>query len=208
MPTLHDEPPAYLSVLYAQRVRRAIREPHLADRFGTARRQAGLWNSRSGRKSSLAWPSSIPNRPQPEPAHCAPYFLYQRLAASRKARLPRVARCVLQRFRKPQPQSTATLILTGVDNIEKPAAAPTRISRFLGFVDETRKLRADGRCGRVRAAVGVRKLQHRHAGSDGKQRTLTCSSSGRCEEVFARSHRAVLSAEVSTTARPRNSSPR
>jgi glycosyltransferase involved in cell wall biosynthesis len=128
VPTLHDEPPAYLKV-YAQRYASYPNRIWLTD---SEQRVAGrLWNVTGGEVVGMAVEHT---ESAGREERAAPYFLYCGRIEEGKG-----CRVLLDAFRHFRKQSgiEATLVLTGVDNMKLPKRADIE---FLGFVDEQRKL--------------------------------------------------------------------
>lgn len=128
VPTLHDEPPAYLSV-YAQRYGRYPNRIWLTD--SEQRVAKRLWNADEGEVIGMAVEHTESTAPE---RRAKPYFLYSGRIEEGKG--CRELLDAFLRFRK-HSRSEATLVLTGVDNMRLPQRADIE---FLGFVDETRKL--------------------------------------------------------------------
>jgi glycosyltransferase involved in cell wall biosynthesis len=128
VPTLHDEPPAYLAGFaarygeYPNRVWLTDSEQRVAKR---------LWNSDSGEVIGMAVEHTESTEPE---ARAKPYFLYSGRIEEGKG--CRELLDAFFRFRK-HSKTDATLVLTGVDNMKLPQRSDIE---FLGFVDETKKL--------------------------------------------------------------------
>jgi len=128
VPTLHDEPPAYLKV-YAQRYASYPNRIWLTD---SEQRVAGrLWNVTGGEVVGMAVEHT---ESAGREERAAPYFLY--CGRIEEGKGCRVLLDAFRRFRK-QSGIDATLVMTGVDNMKLPKRADIE---FLGFVDEQRKL--------------------------------------------------------------------
>jgi glycosyltransferase involved in cell wall biosynthesis len=128
VPTLHDEPPAYLRV-YAQRYGRYPNRIWLTD--SEQRVAKRLWNSDDGEVIGMAVEHTESTTPE---RSATPYFLYSGRIEEGKG--CRELLDAFLRFRK-QSRVTAKLVLTGVDNMRLPQRPDIE---FLGFVDEQRKL--------------------------------------------------------------------
>jgi glycosyltransferase involved in cell wall biosynthesis len=128
VPTLHDEPPAYLAG-FAQRYGEYPNRIWLTD---SEQRVAGrLWNSDSGEVIGMAVEHTESTKPE---VRAKPYFLYSGRIEEGKG--CRELLDAFFRFRK-QTKTDATLVLTGVDNMKLPQRSDIE---FLGFVDEAKKL--------------------------------------------------------------------
>lgn len=128
VPTLHDEPPAYLRV-FAQRYGACPNRIWLTD--SEQRVAERLWGSGEGEVIGMAvehTESTAPERRE------RPYLLYSGRIEEGKG-----CRELLDAFLQFRKQSgiDATLVLTGVDNMRLPRRSDIE---FLGFVDERRKL--------------------------------------------------------------------
>lgn len=125
IPTLHDEPPAYLPV-YAQAARsaRLLWLTEAERRLG-----ARLWNVQHGEVIGMA----VDTAPAATAAHEKPYLLYcGRIDESKGCRE------LLDAFRQLRRQrlDAVDLVLTGADHLQLREADGVR---YLGFVDEARK---------------------------------------------------------------------
>ena len=128
VPTLHDEPPAYLRV-YAQRYGEYRRRIWLTD--SEQRVATRLWGNGDGEVIGMAVEHTESTEAE---RRAAPYFLYSgRIEEGKGCREMLDA---FLRLRK-RGRKNATLVLTGVDNMRLPQRADIE---FLGFVDERRKL--------------------------------------------------------------------
>ena len=126
VPTLHDEPPAYLGV-FAGMARRAARllwntpaEKRLGQRF---------WNIDSGNIVAMTV-ETTPAEPAREPF---PYLLYCGRIDANKGCANLLAWFASYKAQNP---STLRLLLTGSDHLSVPKSADIN---YLGFVDEARK---------------------------------------------------------------------
>jgi len=128
VPTLHDEPPAYLRV-YAQRYGEYRNRIWLTD--SEQRVAARLWGSDDGEVIGMAVEHTESTEPE---RRATPYFLYSGRIEEGKG--CRELLDAFLRFRK-RSKMPATLVLTGVDNMRLPQRSDIE---FLGFVDERRKL--------------------------------------------------------------------
>lgn len=128
VPTLHDEPPAYLRV-FAQRYGAFRNRIWLTD--SEQRVAARLWGTDEGEVVGMAVEHTESTAPE---RRSAPYFLYcGRIEEGKGCR--ELLDAFLQ-FRK-RSGMDATLVLTGVDNMRLPKRGDID---FLGFVDERHKL--------------------------------------------------------------------
>lgn len=128
VPTLHDEPPAYLRV-YAQRYGEYRNRIWLTD--SEQRVAARLWGTDDGEVIGMAVEHTESTEPE---RRTTPYFLYSGRIEEGKG--CRELLDAFLRFRK-RSKTPATLVLTGVDNMRLPQRSDIE---FLGFVDEKRKL--------------------------------------------------------------------
>ena len=128
VPTLHDEPPAYLSV-FAERYGRYPNRIWLTDSEQRVARR--LWNSDAGEVIGMAVEHTESTEPE---RRAKPYFLY--CGRIEEGKGCRELLDAFFRFRK-HSRTDATLVLTGVDNMRLPQRGDIE---FLGFVDEKRKL--------------------------------------------------------------------
>lgn len=128
VPTLHDEPPAYLRV-YAQRYGAYPNRIWLTD--SEQRVAKRLWQSDAGEVIGMAVEHTESTAPE---RRAKPYFLYSGRIEEGKG--CRELLDAFFKFRK-QSRADATLVLTGVDNMRLPSRGDIE---FLGFVDEARKL--------------------------------------------------------------------
>ncbi|HJT97480.1 MAG TPA: glycosyltransferase family 4 protein [Rhodanobacteraceae bacterium] len=128
VPTLHDEPPAYLPV-FAQRYGGYPNRIWLTD--SEQRVAKRLWNADEGEVIGMAVEHTESTGPE---RRAKPYLLYSGRIEEGKG-----CRELLDAFMKFRKKSRidATLVLTGVDNMRLPQRADIE---FLGFVDERRKL--------------------------------------------------------------------
>jgi glycosyltransferase involved in cell wall biosynthesis len=128
VPTLHDEPPAYLRV-FAQQYGAYANRIWLTD--SERRVAARLWGTDAGEVIGMAVEHVESTEPE---RRSKPYFLYC-------GRIDEGKGCgeMLKAFRRFRERSRidATLVLTGEDNLPLPKRADID---FLGFVDERRKL--------------------------------------------------------------------
>ena len=126
IPTLHDEPPAYLPVFAARYARYAHRIWLTAAEQRTARR---LWGFDAGEVLGMAVEhaeSALAEK------RARPYLLYC-------GRIDRSKGCdeLLRAYERLPSRGRVSLVLTGVDNMGLPKSADIE---YLGFVDEQRKL--------------------------------------------------------------------
>ncbi len=128
VPTLHDEPPAYLRV-YAQRYGAYRHRIWLTD--SEQRVAKRLWGDGDGEVIGMAVEHTESTGPE---RRSVPYFLYCGRIEEGKG-----CRELLDAFLRVRKRGgrDATLVLTGVDNMRLPQRADID---FLGFVDERRKL--------------------------------------------------------------------
>ena len=128
VPTLHDEPPAYLRV-FAQRYGACRNRIWLTD--SEQRVAARLWGSGEGEVVGMAVEHTESGERE---RRATPYFLYSGRIEEGKGCHQLVE--AFLRLRR-QSRADATLVLTGVDNMRLPEREDIE---FLGFVDEERKL--------------------------------------------------------------------
>lgn len=126
VPTLHDEPPAYLPA-YAQRY-----APHARRIWLTAAEQRTakrLWGFDEGEVIGMAVEHTESARPE---VRAQPYLLYcGRIEAGKGCDE------LLHAYERLPARGKVSLVLTGVDNMGLPKAPGIE---YLGFVDEARKL--------------------------------------------------------------------
>jgi glycosyltransferase involved in cell wall biosynthesis len=128
VPTLHDEPPAYLSS-FAERYGALPNRIWLTD---SEQRVAGrLWGRDQGEVVGMAVEHTESTEPE---RRAKPYFLY--CGRIEEGKGCRELLDAFFAFRK-RTHADVTLVLTGVDNMNLPRRADIE---FLGFVDEARKL--------------------------------------------------------------------
>jgi len=128
VPTLHDEPPAYLRV-FAQRYGATRHRIWLTD--SEQRVAARLWGSDDGEVIGMAVEHTESTEPE---RRDVPYFLYSGRIEQGKGCHELVDAFLQLRKRS---RIDAKLVLTGVDNMNLPKHPDIE---FLGFVDEHRKL--------------------------------------------------------------------
>jgi glycosyltransferase involved in cell wall biosynthesis len=126
VPTLHDEPPAYLPI-YAQRY--ATRTHRIWLTAAEQRTAARLWGFDQGEVLGMAVEHSESSAPE---RRTRPYLLYcGRIEAGKGCDE------LVQAFLRMPSRGRVSLVLTGVDNMGLPDSADIE---YLGFVDEQRKL--------------------------------------------------------------------